>query len=174
MLTRLSLVAGATAAMLAAAPAMAQESKVTGFYGTLGYSGFHATGASDFSVGGITGRMGARFSPWLGLEGEITGGVKDGSMLGRDVELKHQFAAYGVGYLPITPKADLFARVGYGKTRYDLTTSRVNGGSLNYGVGGQYFVTDKDGVRADYTRFDRRGSTLPSANVWSVSYVRRF
>ena len=53
------------------------------------------------------------------------------------------------------------------------TSASDDGESWNYGVGGQYFFDDKNGVRADYTRHDFKDSST-DANTWSVSYVRKF
>jgi len=43
----------------------------------------------------------------------------------------------------------------------------------NAGVGAQYFLTEKDGVRAEYTKWDVSGDNV-DANTWAVSYVRKF
>ena len=89
-----------------------------------------------------------------------------------------QYAGYAVGYLPISPNADLFARLGYGETRLNVSTPGTGAGgehtSVNYGVGGQYFFTPADGVRADYTRFSYNNHSDFDANVWSLAYVRKF
>ena len=121
----------------------------------------------------------------LGVEGELAFGVKDdtyrppvsigGSPI--DVELNHSAAIYGVGFLPINPQADLFARVGYGTTEIEASaagiSNKADGESWNFGVGGRYFLDGQNGFRADYTRqeFQDDGG---SADVWAVGYVRKF
>lgn len=184
MIKQASLAAAAVA-LAAAVPAtgQAQTTETTSFYGSLGYS---QTDLDGLKLGAITGRLGARFGPYLGVEGEGGFGVNDDRLAAAtiggmpfDVELKSTFAAYAVGYLPVSPNADLYARLGYGTTRIRGSVGGTGSLSMtdgdeswNYGVGGQYFFDGKNGVRADYTRHEfARGD---DANTWSVGYVRKF
>lgn len=161
----------AFASLAIAAPASAQVTA------SVAYSGANV---DDADFGAITGRVGWR-SNWLGVEGEVSGGVKDDTVnvagTNVKVDLKNQIAAYGVAYLPVAPNFDLFARVGYGQTRIDAsaagTTIAGTDHSWNYGAGGQYFFDANNGVRADYTRLDFDNSGV-NADVWSVGYVRKF
>ena len=43
-----------------------------------------------------------------------------------------------------------------------------------YGVGGQYFLTDKDGLRAEYTRYASTDTSQADVDSFAVSYVRKF
>ena len=174
----------ATVAILAAAPVAVQAQSMSApeIYGSVGYA--HAD-ADDFDLGAIQGRLGAKLTPYLGVEGELAFGVKDdtynppvsigGSPI--NVELNHSAAIYGVGFLPINPQADLFARVGYGTTEIEASaagiSNKADGESWNFGVGGRYFLDGQNGFRADYTRqeFQDDGG---SADVWAVGYVRKF
>jgi hypothetical protein len=165
----------AAAAVLAAAPAFAQSVNV---YGTLGGEDLNSDSAN---VGAITGRVGVQPIPYFGVEGELSAGLGDdhinvgGARTG--VHVNDQYAGYAVGFLPVMPNADLLARIGYGATDLDVS----QGGhsfhdyvtSWNAGVGGQYFLDGKDGIRADYTRETADRSDL-DANVWSLAYVRKF
>lgn len=170
--------AGFVAMMLVPGAASAQDLSPTTTYGTLGYSASEADGVN---LGAIQGRLGARFGKYLGVEGEAAFGVNNDKTYVAGVpvkiEEKHQVAAYGVGYLPVAPNADLFVRAGYGNTKLKASaagsSASDDGDSWNYGVGGQYFFNDKNGVRADYTRHDFVGNG-PNANEWAVSYVRKF
>jgi len=175
------MTAAAIAAMTAAiipAAAQAQEAGTTSFYGSVGYSNADLDGVN---LGAINGRVGARFGQYLGVEGEAGFGVADDSVrIGAtnvDIELKHSVAIYGVGFLPVAPNADLYARVGYGNSKIKASapgaSATADGDSWNYGVGGQYFLDDKNGVRVDYTRHDFRDGG-DDANVWSLGYVRKF
>jgi outer membrane immunogenic protein len=172
----------AAAALLAAftlpAVADAQDASSPTIYGNLGYS---QSALEGIDLGSLQARLGARFSPHFGVEGELSAGIKNDATTVSGVELKsdldHQVAVYGVAFLPILPNADLFVRAGYGDTKVHQSaagsTGTVDGDSWNYGVGGQYFFNDKNGVRADYTRYDLRESSA-NADTWSLAYVRKF
>jgi hypothetical protein len=169
-----------TLVAMAAVPALAQAQSLppSTVYGTLGYSQGRTDGVD---VGAVQGRLGARVGQYLGAEAELAAGVNDDKtyVAGApvDVELKHQAAIYGVGFLPVTPKADVFARVGYGETKVKASVPGASATdrqqSWNYGVGGQYFLDDANGLRADYTRHDFKDDG-GEADVWSVGYVRKF
>ena len=173
-----TLIAVSSLALLAPAAAIAQEAGTTSMYGTLGYAGSSVGGVD---LGDLQARVGARFGKYVGIEGELGAGVKNDktTVSGVDVKVEpqHQAAVYGVGYLPLAPNIDLFARVGYGtsKTKVSAAGSSVSddSDSWNYGVGGQYFFNDKNGVRADYTRYDLRDSSA-NADTWALAYVRKF
>ena len=165
---------------LSAAPALAQAPDtrpITG-YGTLGYA--HTDrGISD--LGGVTGRLGLRFGGVIGAEAEGTFGVTDDDSrrfgVPTETKLDRSMAAYVVGYVPLSPKLDLFARGGLGNTRVHMTglpqrvTTRQD--TFNYGVGAQYFLTGNDGIRADFTRESVRHGP-GRADTYGVSYVRKF
>ena len=169
-----------TAASLLAAPAFAQSFSEPQFYGTVGYAGFKG---DEADIGAITGRVGAKLHSHFGVEAEGSFGVKDDELevsingAGK-YKLKHDFAAYAVGFLPINENFELFARVGYGTTRIDATPAGVSalqdGSSVNYGAGASYLFDGVNGVRADWTRRDFTENRAGEADVWSVSYIRRF
>jgi hypothetical protein len=173
------VITAATIALLgAAAPAFAQPwDSVTG-YGTLGLGDFNA---GDANIGAVTGRLGARFGRYVGVEGEFSGGFDSApANVGgtrTSVSLRDQYAAYAVGYAPVLPHADLFARLGYGASDLHFAqpgnTFNNYATSWNIGGGGQYFLDSKNGIRADYTRETFNQSDL-NANVWSLAYVRKF
>lgn len=165
------------AAVLAALPAHAQGTSAKGVYAGIGYARVHS-GNADLDA--IQGRLGYRFGPWVGVEAEAAAGL--GSDAVADVvkyKLKHQESLYGVAFLPLTPKLDVFGRVGYGYTRtkfsvLDTGFSNTFGReSWNFGGGAQYFVDGKNGLRADYTRQEFIGGDA-DADIWSIGYARRF
>lgn len=179
---KLLITAAAGVAFAALVPAMASAQPATSgttFYGTLGYAD---TDLDHTNLGAIQGRLGARFGQYLGVEGEVSGGVKDDHVTvgGTDVKVKldHQEALYGVGFLPIAPNFDLLARVGYGHTEGTASvpgaSASAKGDSWNYGVGGQYTFDGVNGVRVDYTREAFQRTDGSDANVWSLAYVRKF
>jgi opacity protein-like surface antigen len=176
---------GAAAALAASAPALAQDIGQLGpvtSYGSLGYSNLDGNHAD---LNGVEGRFGLRLGRYVGLEGDATGGF-DGDHINvagdpSSVRLRNEFAGYAVGYLPLAPNADLFARVGYGQSSFKVSnyalasTYNLNRDSLNYGVGGQYFFNGgPNGVRVDYTRYDYQAQNAGADNVWSLAYVRKF
>jgi hypothetical protein len=182
---RLIVAAAAAAALAGAAPglAMAQTGN-TGAYATLGYDNTHQDG---FDLGQIQGRLGWRFGDYLGVEGELSGGVKsDHTTVGGSSftqRIQHQEAIYGVGFLPINPSLDLLGRVGYGNTSTKSDTagngssgvSLTHGGSWNYGAGAQYRFDGSNGVRFDYTREEFTGSSGSGhADVLALAYTHRF
>lgn len=159
-------------------PALAQSMTGPQYYGTLGYSQLdHSQG----DLGAVTGRLGAKFNPYIGVEGEASVGVKDDdfNIEGVDGKLDNQYdaAAYVVGTLPVTPNFELFARGGYGTTKIKAEVAGVDveadGESWNYGAGANYYFDGQNGVRADWTRRDFRDDA-GEADVYSLNYVRRF
>lgn len=177
------MIAAASAATLAtvgfAGAASAQDTSDTTVYGTIGYANVSADDGADVNLGALQGRIGARFGKYFGVEGELATGVKDDSfdVLGTnvDVDLKHEVGVFAVGAYPITERFELFGRVGYAwaeaKAKGAGISDTANLDGIAYGVGGQYFFTDKDGVRVDYTRHDGNDA---EADVFGVSYVRKF
>lgn len=179
------LVALAAAACAAAPAVQAQTLPPAQVYGSVGYSE-----KTDRDLGAVQLRLGARFGSYFGVEGEYGLGVKSNTVnLGAltppayiKTKQRHELAAYAVGYLPLSPQADIFARVGYGNTWFkgesNLTPDRTrvtykfDESSVNLGVGAQYFFDANNGVRVDYVRQDYED--LPNDDVWSLSYTRRF
>jgi hypothetical protein len=185
-----SLVAFAALAAVAAiaAPASAQDLssfKPVSYNAGVGYTGIDLPGKD---LGGITLRAGADFGKYFGVEGEATFGTTDvdnhGTVFNSRLHLDQSYAGYGVVRYPVLPKANIFARGGYGHT--DLTagvtplltgqetTAKAGVDSWNYGAGAEYFIDGKNGVRAEYTRMDFVTRGLNDADTWSVSYVHKF
>lgn len=193
----LMLFVSAAAALGCAMPAAAQialsQPEHTGAYGELGYTGGEVHGASQ-NV--ITGRFGYRFNRFLGAEGELGVGLSTGdrtfgagTSAQTDVGIKQktQEAAYAVGYLPLTPRFDLFARGGYGAAQYSVRPAGVANYSartdgFRYGAGGQFFVDGQNGVRLDWTHYDVQSMHDPvgyfggdkGSDLWSVAFTHRF
>jgi len=166
-MTMKSLVIAASAAVLslAAVPAVVQAQDV---YGTIGYAGVDAEGAN---LGALQGRLGYKFNPYLAVEGEAAFGVNDDTVSGVDVEMKHEVGVFGVVNAPVSPQFDLFARVGYTGASFDTSLGEADTDGFAYGVGGQFNLTEKDGVRLDWTRHDHDDL---EADVWSIGYARKF
>lgn len=155
----------ATAAILAfPVAASAQE----GVYLGAGYTHYSA---DDANVGGITGRLGYRFHPNFAVEGEATFGVNDDNVGGVDIELDNSWGAYGVGILPVTQRVDLFARVGYHNTEVSGGPITVEADGVAYGAGAQWNVSERFGIRGEYTRLesdDDGVDTFGVSGVWRL------
>jgi outer membrane immunogenic protein len=169
----------ASAVALAAMPAAAQSLAAPTFYGNLGYSFVDA--GNGVNLGAITGRLGARFDRYFGAEAEGAFGVDNDHTTVSSVDvrtkLNHSVAAYAVGFLPVTPQFELFARGGYGSSQISVSaptfSQSASEGSWNYGGGVQYMFDSHNGLRGEFTRHDFRHDA-GSADVWAASYVRKF
>jgi outer membrane immunogenic protein len=163
------LIAASAAAALFAVPAMAQAEAA--FYGNVGYANV-AVDDADVNLGLIQGRIGATLTPHFAIEGEAGFGIADDTVGGVDVKMNYQVGAYLVVNAPVSESFDIFARLGYATYEVEASIGGVSatdtGNDAAYGVGVQGFFTDNDGVRADWTSYGG------DANVWSISYVRRF
>ena len=176
------IAAASLAAFAAIVPAAAQAQDVNadqiGAYVNLNL-GIADAGSADIKA--IQGRVGYRFHPNFGVEGELATGIDSDTdtIAGVRVsqKLKHEAAAYVVGFLPLSPNTDILARVGYGTTKIRARSGGISASaseeSWNFGVGAQHHFDGVNGVRVDYTRqeFDNGPG---DANVWTVGYTRRF
>ena len=173
-----NLLLSVAAVSLLAAPAFAQDPVQTGMYGTLGYSQLDG---SDGDLGAVTGRLGSRLNRNLGVEGEVSFGVRDDDIsfgaVDGSLELEYDAAVYGVAYLPISNNLELFGRVGYGTTEIKADVAgfseTTSGESVNYGAGANWFFDESNGLRGDWTRRDFTDDG-GEVDVYSLSYVRRF
>jgi len=177
----------AVAAACAASTASAQTTtpgQAWTAYGNLGYTYLNVNlpsiggmPAASTNISAVRVLGGVR-ETYFGFELEGNFGVSTGSVDNVSLKLNSEAAIYAVGFWPVTPKADLFARVGYGHINF---VASGGGGSVNtsdggvpVGVGGQYMVSSHDGVRVDYTHFFDTQESNVSFDEVSVSYVRRF
>lgn len=172
-----SLLLSAAALSLMAAPAMAQD-PASNVYGSIGYSHVDADGAD---LGAVTARLGTRFTPNLGVEGELSFGVRDDEFMVGTTSVKSEIdyaaAIYGVAFVPVSPNLELFGRVGYGTTDVKVSSGTVSVSdsleSWNYGFGAQYSLDGSNALRADWTRHDFQDGN-GEADVWSLNFVRKF
>jgi hypothetical protein len=168
------LPAVAALATLFAAPAFAQT------YAAVGYT--HNSMSEDIidtDFGAISGVVGMHFSDHFGGELQGSIGTSDGDMtyLGVPftVSVDYELGAFGVAYLPLGDKAELYGRLGVTTAQGTVEaptisySEDVSGSGVAGGVGIQAFFTDHLGVRADYTRSDNLGS-----NQFSIQAAFRF
>jgi outer membrane immunogenic protein len=164
-----TILAAAAATALFAVPAIAQAQAQV--YGNIGYASV-AVEDADVTLGLIQGRLGIQMTPNFAIEGEAGFGISDDTIAGVDIEMKYEVGAYIVGKAPISENFDIFARLGYVSYEVEASAGGVtatdSGSDAAYGVGVQGFFTPNDGIRADWTSY------AGDADVWSISYVRRF
>jgi hypothetical protein len=162
----LAIILLAAAAAAIASPAAAQGADPGTWYAGAGYTRYEFDGAD---VGGVTGRLGYRFTRYLGAEGEVTVGVEDDD----NAELDNAFGIYGVGTVPLTDSFDVFGRVGYQRVQVDGSGAfaDVDDDGPGYGAGVNWRFSPNMGVRAEYTRLDADDA---DADTWSVSGVINF
>lgn len=180
--------AGLVAFGCLAGPALAQEAPSSpppapappetppvSLYGSVGISSTKSGGGpNDADLGVFTGRLGAKVGSYWGVEAEGGVGAHDDSDNGVRTRLQDEIGGYIVGWLPVKKRLNLFARLGVGSSRFRLSNGQnFNAGSTNWGVGAQYSVTEKDGVRVEYLQQDFHESR-GVASRWSLSFVRRF
>ena len=158
---------------------MAQSISSPQVTGSVGYT---VLDGDNTNLGAITGRLNAKVTRYIGVEGEASFGVKDDdvSFGGVTGDLSHEYdaAAYVVGTLPISPNFEVFGRIGYGTTQIKTDvagfSATEDGESVNYGVGANYFFDGRNGVRADWTRRDFTDDNGGELDTYGLSYVRRF
>ncbi|MEM0986213.1 MAG: outer membrane beta-barrel protein [Pseudomonadota bacterium] len=112
----------------------------------------------------VTLRGGAKVHPYVSLEGEAAVGAfeHDAIELFSDssVKLDSYLAASAVGRLPVTPRADLTARLGYSAIDIGVEFNDALAGpgrsnqetdGLSYGAGIDYALTDRWDITGDVT-----------------------
>jgi len=171
-----SIAALASAGLAASARADSQANSQ--IYGSLGYTQTQLNGAQ---LGSVDARVGDKFTPYLGAEGELSVGVNSDAAanLGPEVtqRINTAVAGYGVGFLPLGNRVSLLARLGVGETQFGVNNagaaSHLNLASINYGAGAMLNVSPSNSVRVDYTRktYDQSGL---NANTWGVSLLHHF
>ncbi len=170
----LSVLALSGAATVASAQTTGAAAASTGTYGSIGITGEHS-GRTDTNLDGVNVRLGQRFTPNWGVEGEAAFGTNsDSNALGK-YRLRDKVGVYGVGYVPVGD-FDLFARAGIANTdlkRPDAAPKDESGTSLDYGVGAQYHMAPSYALRADWTQSDynnHRGT----GSTGTLSLVKQF
>ena len=159
---KLKLALAAAVAALAAPAVMTASAQEANVYINAGYTQFNGDGGGD--LGGLTGRVGVGFGRHFAIEGEASFGIADDDGL----ELDNEIGAFVVGKLPVASTFDIFGRVGVARIE---TSPGGSEDGIAYGAGGEFHLTDKDGIRGDWTRHDYDAGDVDAFNI---SYVRRF
>ena len=149
-------------------------------YGSIGYTGINQGSPSGAHIGAITGRVDARYGKYFGVEGELSGGVEQRPHPygPGPAACTSQYAAYAVGYLPVLPNADLFARIGYGESNekfkglggYSDTSPRPSTTAPAASISS----TAMTGCAPNTPARTPQDTIAPNADTVAVSYVRRF
>ncbi|WP_323762966.1 porin family protein [Maricaulis sp.] len=156
-----------------AAGASAQEGQIR-----LG-AGYEAADFDGVDFDTVVVRGSYDFTRYLGVEGQLNIGLGDESLtvggLTGDVSLDYVAGVFGVVRPWSNEDGSVFLRAGYTTTEADASAAGLNFSASDeawaYGVGGEYFFDARNGVRADYTRFDYDDGG--EADFFGVSYVRR-
>jgi outer membrane immunogenic protein len=191
------LMAGLALAALSA-PALAQGARAadsTGptFYVTGGYTHYDD---ADLSFGGVTGRGGVAISENWGFEVEYTiGSGKSDALIPvsgfgnvqTEIGVDSQISGFVVGYLPLGDKWTGIGRLGYSSLTLDVETrnfsnifiqnisTTVDFDDFAWGVGAEYHVNERFGIRGDITGFQAEGDTLDSGlTLFQIGGVVRF
>ncbi len=169
----LSVLALSSAATMASAQTTGAAAS-TGTYGSIGITDEHSS-RTGTDLNGVNVRLGQRFTPNWGVEGEAAFGTNsDSNALGK-YRLRDKVGVYGVGYVPVG-EFDLFARAGIANTdlkRPDGAPKDESGTSLDYGVGAQYHIAPSYAIRADYTQSDYTNHH-GTGNTSTLSVVKQF
>src|SRR5262245_49976001 len=97
--------ASAAGAAILLAMSIPASASAEGFEGNLLYNFIDE---DSISLGAIGLRGGLR-TTWWGVEGEASWGIEDDTVAGAKVEMRHQFAGYGVLNWQASDQVDLFA-----------------------------------------------------------------
>ncbi len=168
---KLVIIAAASALAFTAVAATANAQDVGHAYGSIGVTGTdnHKT---DTNLNGVNLRLGTKFTPHFGVEGEAAFGTNHDTTAAGQYKLTNKWGAYGVGYVPVSPSFDLIGRVGVSDT--DLKAPAAagkleQGTAFDYGVGAQYHINSGYALRADVTKsefnHDKGSSTTTSLNL---------
>lgn len=159
----------AAASLFAACAVNAQETPK--LYGEIGYTALKVE-EDELSVkpAVVRGILGADFHPNLAVEGMLGFGVKDDTLTIAGVpvkaEIEHSYGFYIKPKFNATNELELFARLGYAKTKLKVSALGASAsdseGDVSYGAGLSYSFTptaygtvdymsyyDKDGVKAN-------------------------
>jgi hypothetical protein len=152
----------AAATMLVAPALMTANAQAANVYVNGGYTYLDTETIGE--IGALTGRVGVGFGQHFAVEGEASFGIDDDG-----VELDNQLGLFAVGKIPVSSAFTVFARAGVSRIE---TSPGGDDDGFAFGVGGEFNLTEKDGIRGDWTRHDY--DNAGEADAFNISYVRRF
>jgi outer membrane immunogenic protein len=142
-------------------------------------AGYSNVEIGDAQFDAISLRAGYDFNETFGVEGQLDFGIGDDSLtLGAvtaDVELNYSAGFYGIARLPVAENANLFGRLGYVTTEVEGSIAGFvadeSDDGFSFGVGGEYYFDNANGVRVEYTRTDYDDG---EGDTFGISWVHRF
>ncbi|MEM7329946.1 MAG: porin family protein [Pseudomonadota bacterium] len=170
-MTKAALAAGLVC--LAIGPVAAAESEL---YVNGGISNI---GTDDANVTAFTARGGIWFNDLIGTELEASFGLGADDSDGVDIELENAFGGYLVAKYPVLPSVDVLGRVGYTTGEFQSNNGGVStdaeADGFAFGLGGEFMLTEKFGLRGDFTRIEPDDDQLDGGvNVFAVTGVYKF
>ncbi len=168
----------ATSFVLIAATAQAQ-SKPDSFYGEIGYTQINYKEAGySIKPSVVRAMIGTEVHPNLAIEGMLGMGIADDSTTIRGVkvtgEINNTWGIFAKPKAAITPELDVFARLGYAKTKiaasvpgYSMTDS---GGSTAYGLGASYKLSKQVSANVDYMSYYNKNGVKGTGMTLGVGF----
>lgn len=150
------------AAMAASTGVLAQQSAAgTGLYigADVGNADFGSDDDTAFKL-----YAGYKFHPNVAVEGGWASLFDKGGVEATSLEV------VAVGILPLAPQFSLLGKLGFASIDVDSPAGGDTKTELTYGIGAQYDVTPKIGVRAQWQRYD----TDQEIDLLSVGVLFRF
>lgn len=176
----------AAAPLLAMACAHAQES-TSNLYAEIGYTHLNArdndsTGTYKVSPSAVSGVFGYQFTPNIAVEGLVGLGAGKGKVKLNSVDTADEAklkSAVGVFFKPsvaVSDSLDLFARVGWVRSRLDGTFGSVSRSQsdtdIAYGIGANFNLSKAAYIQAGWTNYYKKeGFKVDGA---TVAYGVRF
>lgn len=149
--TVLTAALGVSAVAHADEAAASDSSQVV--YGSLGIQA-NKSKQSHSKLNDINVRVGTKFNPYVGVEGELGIGLNsDSNSLGK-FRLKDREGAYVVGFLPVSDNFEFLGRIGVANQDLQKPAGLNHietGASADVGVGAQLKLSSDYAIRADLT-----------------------
>jgi len=164
----------AISAVAIAGFASAASAQDTGAYINVGVDAY------EFDAYTLSGKIGYKFTKYLGVEGQAAVGIIDKKDTVRGFEAKAgvdtSFGAFGVVRIPTGKGLNLIGRAGYHATQLSAAAGNVeidvDTDGFAFGAGSEYIWDDVNGIRLEYTYMDNDSNE--GSDVFTLSYVRNF
>lgn len=148
------------------------QTPATPWYGELAYAPvkIKEAGLPDGTAKNLRGILGYELHPNVALEGLLSLGVGDASVTVDgdpvDTRVNRVVGLYVKPKVAVSQDIELFARLGYARTKVTSTSSTGDSGSgsesdVSYGLGAAYRINDRWSAVVDYMRYsDKDGVRL--------------